>query len=211
MNKQHYPFKLQPLPYGYSDLEPYIDEETMKIHHNKHLGTYINNLNKVIEKCPRLQKLTLEELIINCNKFPVKFQNDIKNNAGGVYNHELYFESMMGRDSFKIEESKIKKGIERSFGSFEKFKEEFKRSALNIFGSGYNWLVGDLRGQLKIISTPNQNTPDISKLNSLLLIDVWEHAYYLKNQNRRNEYIDNWFNVICWNKVDERYLKLNNL
>ena len=200
-----YPFELQPLPYPYDALEPYIDKQTVEIHHNGHLKTYVDNLNKILQDYPQYQNLCLEELIMCSCILPEKIRTDVLNNAGGVYNHNLYF-NIMG-NSNNTPSEKMLKIINSCFGSFEQFKILFKESALNRFGSGYAVLAADKCGNLKIISTANQDTLLKTYLKPILLIDVWEHAYYLKYKNKRANYIDNWFNVIDWKNVEENYLK----
>lgn len=202
--KETYPFKLKPLPYDYDALEPYIDRETMHFHHDKHHQTYVDNLNKTLENYPELHKKTLVELLQNLEVLPEEIQTAVRNNGGGVLNHNLYFDGMTPA-STKAPEGKLAEAINQAFGSFENFKETFKKAALGRFGSGWVWLVSDENGNLKIISTPNQDVPMNLKVNPILEIDVWEHAYYLKYQNRRAEYIDNWFNVIDWKKAEEIY------
>lgn len=202
--KETYPFKLKPLPYDYDALEPYIDRETMHFHHDKHHQTYVDNLNKTLENYPELHKKTLVELLQNLEVLPEEIQTAVRNNGGGVLNHNLFFDGMTPA-STKAPEGKLAEAINQAFGSFENFKETFKKAALGRFGSGWVWLVSDENGNLKIISTPNQDVPMNLKVNPILEIDVWEHAYYLKYQNRRAEYIDNWFNVIDWKKAEEIY------
>jgi Fe-Mn family superoxide dismutase len=205
MPVENYKFELKPLPYEYNALEPYIDKETMHFHHDKHLKTYVDNLNKSLENYPCYQKWSLKELVKYYKRLPMQLQTPIKNNAGGVYNHNLFFELLSPESKLDMSSNLVKR-IEKDFGSFENFKNQFKNIALSVFGSGYAWLVKDMHGKLSIITTANQDTPLPLKLCPILLIDVWEHAYYLKNQNRRNEYIDSWFNIINWGKAEERYL-----
>ena len=201
MNK-YYPFNNPPLPYAYDALEPYIDTKTMELHHDKHLQTYVDNLNRLLENS-RFQNLSLEQLIYNAERLPDDISVPIRNNAGGVYNHWLYFEGM-GNSKLKSPTGNMLKAINNEFGSFEKFKGEFSKAAMSVFGSGYAWLVND-KGKLKIITTPNQNSPIEEGLCPILTIDVWEHAYYLKNYNVRKEYIDNWFNVVNWETAEKNY------
>lgn len=203
MKNNHYPFTNTPLPYDYSALEPFIDTQTMHLHHDKHLQTYVDNLNKALAEYPDLQKMSLAELIQNADKLPCPIQKTIRNNAGGVYNHRFYF-NMLTNPSSEFPEGKLRKAIYDAFENYPRFKELFKQAALSVFGSGYAWLVSD-NGKLHIITTPNQNTPIESGLTPILTIDVWEHAYYLKHQNRRAEYIDNWFEIINWEKAEQNY------
>lgn len=207
MNTERYKFSLLPLPYDYNALEPYIDEETMHYHHDKHLKTYVDNLNSVLKDCPSLQRLPLKTLLKRNLCVNAKTQTAITNNAGGVYNHNLYF-YMMTPNSTKEPLGNLKTAIERDFCSFEKFKEKFKTAALERFGSGYAWLVATSSGRLKIISTANQDTPLKLDLYPIIPIDVWEHAYYLKYKNLRGDYIDSWFNVVDWKKAENNYLSI---
>lgn len=188
-------FKLPELPYGYDALEPFIDEQTLRIHHGKHHAGYVNKLNAAIEKDPQWQNKTLEEIIKNA-------EGGIFNNAAQVWNHTFYFESMKPGGSKP--EGDLLTAINNAFGSFEKFKEEFSQKAATLFGSGWTWLVKD-GDSLKIIQTQNADTPLRHGLKALLTIDVWEHAYYLKYQNRRPDYIEAWWNVVDWDRVLERY------
>ncbi len=195
-----YPFVNLPLPYDYSALEPYIDEKTMRLHHDRHLQTYIDNLNKAIEKEPRLKLMPLKQLIAYADKLPKPLQDEIRNNAGGVYNHRFYFDQLANPTGGVS--SVVLKEIEKSFGTFETLKSELKDAALSVFGSGYAWLIAD-KNELKITTTTNQDVPMCRC--PLLNIDVWEHAYYLKHYNDRSGYIDDLFNIIDWSKVEERY------
>ena len=176
----------------------------MHLHHDKHHQSYVNNLNKALENYPELHNKTLLELLQNLKKLPEEIQTAVRNNGGGVFNHNLFFDGMTP-DSSKMPVGNLAKAIDRAFGSFENFKETFKKAALGRFGSGWAWLVSDENGDVKIVSTANQDVPLNLTVNPILEIDVWEHAYYLKYQNRRAEYIDNWFNVIDWNKAEYIY------
>lgn len=200
----NYPFKLKPLTYAYDAFEPYIDKETMMFHHDKHLQTYVDNLNNTLKDYPDLQNQTLEALLMNLDKLPAEIRGKVQNNGGGVFNHNLYF-GLMTPASTKAPVGKVKAAIEQKFGSFDNFKKLFKEAALGRFGSGWAWLVKDEKGELAIVSTPNQDVPSALKVKPLLLIDVWEHAYYLKYQNRRGEYVDNFMNVINWELVEQYY------
>jgi len=204
MNQQHYPFTLEPLPYPYSALEPYIDEETMHFHHDMHYKTYVDNLNKALTPYPQYQNWTLVQLIAYLEILPKELQTSIRNNAGGVFNHQLYFNTMINRPTNP--RSKTANAIINSFGSFDTMKKTLKDTALSVFGSGYAWLVAFGDSHLAILPTSNQDSPLSNNLYPLLLVDVWEHAYYLKNQNRRNEYIDAWFQVINWDVVEKLYM-----
>lgn len=204
MNNICYPFVKTPLGYEYDALEPFIDEKTMCLHHSRHLQTYIDQLNAILEKNPVLQKRTLKELLLNCCRLPDCVQIPIHNNAGGVYNHRFFFDSM-GVPGCKNDAPSgcLAEAIHQQFGCFDHFKAEFKKEALSVFGSGYAWLVID-RCCLKIVKTANQDTPLGSGVCPLLNLDVWEHAYYLKHYNVRAAYIDDWFQVVNWNKVEQR-------
>lgn len=200
---EYYPFTLMPLPYDYDALEPNISAETLHFHHDKHLATYVENLNKALAPYPQYQCMSLCQLVTRFSSLPPQLCADIRNNAGGVYNHQQYFQclspvrqSPQGRLLYKIEEC---------FGSVEKFKEALKKAALGRFGSGYAWLVCKQNGQLCIMSTPNQDTPLPQGLCPLLLVDVWEHAYYLQYQNLRAKYFDAWFPLINWAYVEGLY------
>ncbi|WMJ22570.1 superoxide dismutase [Paludicola sp. MB14-C6] len=203
--QETYPFQLKPLNYSYNALEPYIDEETVRIHHDKHLKTYVDNLNKALQPYPEYHNLSLTQLVKNYMQLPTKLQTAVRNNAGGVYNHNLYFD-IMNKPSNSTPQGLLEIAINNTFGSFDEMKNHIKAAALGQFGSGYAWLVVDSYGNLKVIPTPNQDTPLPQNTCPILIIDVWEHAYYLKYQNRRAEYIDNWWNVVNWNKVLENYM-----
>ena len=194
MNNKQYPFINTPLPYTYQALKPYIDATTMYLHHEKHLQAYIDNLNKLLAKEPKLQSCTLEEL--------TQMSGDIGKNSGGVYNHRFYFEGL--RPPEKIPHNQLYEEIESQFQSFDVFQKIFKQTALSVFGSGYAWLVWE-RGMLRIITTVNQGVPCLNKQYPILCIDVWEHAYYLKHYNLRVDYIENWFKVIDWEIAQMRW------
>lgn len=198
-----YPFKLIGLPYPYDALQPYIDTETVKIHHDKHLKKYVDNLNEILSGYPAYQTWSLERLILNNSSLPENIQTGVKNNAGGVYNHNLYFNIMRPGLEQNAPIGKLKEGIIKKFNSVENFYNLFKEAALKVFGSGYAWLIVDKEKELQIVITPNQDVP--LNVFHILLIDVWEHAYYLKYKNRRDEYITNWFNVIDWHKAEKNY------
>ena len=200
----YYPFINTPLPYAYDALEPYIDEKTMHLHHDRHLQTYIDNLNKLLDENPALQQFSLEELLTRWCRLPQHLQVPVRNNAGGVFNHRFYFDSMKKPGS-PCQASRLFGEMSLQFKSPEDFNSQFKEAALSVFGSGYAWLVSH-GGRLKIITTANQNTPPLNSMTPLLTIDVWEHAYYLKHYNVRSAYIDDWFHVINWEAVEERFL-----
>ncbi len=202
MNNKNYKFTIPSLPFAYNSLNPYINEETLKFHHDKHFQTYVDNLNKALENYPEFQCWSLKKLVCDYSKLPDNIKNTVRNNAGGVYNHYLYFNLMTPNSIIKPIGS-VAKAIDKKFASYGEFKKEMKNVALNTFGSGWTWLVVNKDGDLEIISTQNQDTPFTLNLYPILLVDVWEHAYYLQYQNRRADYLDNWFNVIDWNKVEE--------
>ncbi|MEG2291238.1 MAG: superoxide dismutase [Clostridium sp.] len=199
-------FTLEPLPYAYDALEPYIDKETMTLHHDKHHQAYVDNLNKALEKYPALYNKSLVELLSSPNKIPADVRTAVLNNAGGDYNHNFFW-SIMGPNKGGVPTGDLAKAIDRDFGSFDKFKESFSNAALGRFGSGWAWLLSDKNGKLSIVSTANQDTPIPLNLTPIIAIDVWEHAYYLKYQNRRNEYINNWWNVVNWDNALDNYTK----
>lgn len=198
------PYILPPLPYTYDALEPYIDKETMMLHHDKHHAAYVNNLNKALEKHPKYYKYSLRELLLKVDKLPKDIREAVRNNGGGHFNHSLFW-IMMTPNSTKAPLGNLLKAIERDFGSFDNFKEQFKNAGLSRFGSGWVWLLKDKSGKLLIMTTSNQDIPNIAKYQPILLIDLWEHAYYLKYFNKRAEYIDNWWNVVNWETAEEFY------
>ena len=197
-SKETYPFRLPELPYACHALEPFIDQITMYFHHDKHLKTYIDNLNKALEAYPEYQTRTLEELLTRLSELPEELRTPVRNNGGGVYNHEMYFHLMApAGQPFSTE-------VAEAFGGEDNWKRQMKAAALGQFGSGFAWLVRDTTGALKIIALPNQDNPLTIGLQPILPLDVWEHAYYLKHQNLRSDYIDDWFHVINWNAVEQR-------
>jgi len=198
-------YKLPELNYSYDALEPFIDARTMEIHYTKHHQTYIDNLNKALEGRDEYKDMPIEDLIASLNSLPDEIKTPVRNNGGGHLNHTMFWQ-MMGPNAGGEPKGELAEKIKDTFGGFDKFKEEFKKAALGRFGSGWAWLVVDGE-ELKIVSTPNQDNPITDGLKPILGIDVWEHAYYLKYQNRRADYIDAWFNVINWEKVLEFYNK----
>lgn len=197
-------FELKPLPYAYDALEPYIDKETMMLHHDKHEKAYLDNLNKAISKYPELYKMGIEGMLKDLNSVPEDIRETVKNNAGGVYNHEFFW-SIMSPEQNQTPSGDLLKAINKDFQSFDNFKTKFKEAALGRFGSGWAFLVKDKDGKLSIISTANQDSPISQGLTLILGIDVWEHAYYLKYQNKRGDYIDNWWNVVNWKQAENNY------
>ena len=193
-------FQLPKLPYDYDALEPYIDKETMTIHHDKHHNTYVTKLNSAIEGTD-LESKSIEEIVANLDSVPSDIQTAVRNNGGGHLNHSLFWEMMTPNSK---EEGTVIDEIKKQWGSLDKFKEEFADAAAGRFGSGWAWLVVN-NGKLEITSTPNQDNPITEGKTPILGIDVWEHAYYLKYQNARPEYIKQFWNVVNWEKVDELY------
>ena len=213
MENLYYPFVNEPLPYHYDVLEPYIDKETMELHHGRHLQTYIEGLNQIMEENPQLQKLSLRQLILQASVLPQWLQRPVRNQAGGVYNHRFFFESMLpranpdGAQTAHYPSEQMLANMVRDFGGLEAFQKKFKEAATSVFGSGYVWLVR-IRGRMRIITTANQNTPLAVGVQPLLCLDVWEHSYYLKHYNNRNDYVEDWYSVINWAKVERRILIL---
>lgn len=194
---------LPDLKYDYSALEPYIDAKTMEIHHQKHHGAYVSKLNAALEGYSEFNDKSIEDILKNLNAVPEAIRISVRNNGGGHMNHTMFWEIMAGHAGGEPT-GELATAVENTFGGFDKFKEEFATAAANRFGSGWAWLVSD-NGNLKVISTANQDNPVSQGLKPVMGLDVWEHAYYLKYQNRRPEYIDNWWNVINWNEVAKRY------
>ena len=201
--KQTYPFDLMPLPYDYDALEPYMDAETLHYHHDKHLKTYVDNLNTLLKDQPLYQSWTLEELLTRLNELPEELRQPVMNNAGGVYNHQLFFETM----HTPVNENPMEPYLQKAFGSYENFVKSMSDHALSQFGSGYAWLVINPDHQLEILNTPNQNNPISNGNIPLLCVDVWEHAYYLKYKNLRKDYVTNWFHLINWQEVFQKSKK----
>ena len=190
-------FTLPDLPYAYNALEPHIDENTMHIHHDKHHKAYMDKFNTALEKYPDLYKKTVEEILSDLNSVPEDARIAVKNNGGGYFHHSIFWK-MMKPNGGGAPKGEIGEAINKTFGSFDKFKEEFTNKSSTHFASGWTWLVKDKSGKLSVISTPNQDSPITQGLTPLLGIDTWEHAYYLKYQNRRPEYIEAWWNTVNW-------------
>lgn len=198
------PFTLPPLPYAADALEPYIDKTTMEIHHDKHHGGYVNNLNKAIESAPQLAGKTVEELLANnCAIVPEAVRTAVRNNGGGHANHSMFWQIMAPKAGGQPA-GKLADAIKSSFGGFDAFKEKFGAAAASRFGSGWAWLVKGASG-LEIISTANQDNPLMDGKFPVIGLDVWEHAYYLKYQNRRPEYVSAWWNLVNWAEADRRF------
>lgn len=204
----HYPFVNPPLPYAYDALEPYIDTKTMQLHHDRHLQTYVDNLNTILKDYPEYQDLSLEQLLLYPDLLPASIRTAVKNNAGGVYNH-IFFFSTLKKPTQMPESNALLTHIAAQFGSTEKFLTAFLKAGLSVFGSGYAWLVQDAHGFLKIITTQNQDTPLTANLSPILPLDVWEHAYYLKHYNKRADYIKDWMQVINWDEADKKFASLS--
>ena len=196
-------FTLPALPYANDALEPHIDARTMEIHHTKHHQAYVNNLNAAIEKAPELAGKSLDDLMRGVNSVPEAVRTAVRNNGGGHWNHSLFWQ-LMGPGKGGEPTGKLADAIKSAFGDFNKFKEQFAAAGVGRFGSGWAWLLND-GGKLSITSTPNQDNPLMDGKTAILGLDVWEHAYYLKYQNRRPDYIAAWWNVVNWDAVAERY------
>ncbi|EGP5329644.1 superoxide dismutase [Enterococcus faecium] len=196
-------YTLPDLPYAYDALEPYIDEETMHLHHDKHHNTYVTNLNAAIEKYPELGEKTVEELLSDMDAVPTDIKTAVRNNGGGHANHSFFWE-IMAPNAGGDPTGAIKEAINEAFGDFSSFKEEFKKAAAGRFGSGWAWLVME-NGKLAITSTANQDSPLMEGKTPILGLDVWEHAYYLKYKNVRPDYIAAFWNVINWDEVNKRF------
>jgi len=197
--------ELPSLPYDYAALEPHIDKETMEIHHDKHHATYVKNLNAALEEYPELQSKSAEELIRDLDSVPEDIRTAVRNNGGGHVNHTMFWQ-IMGPNSGEPTGA-IADAIKTSFGDFETLKNQFGDAGAKRFGSGWVWLVGAKINELQIISTPNQDNPMTDGMMPILGNDVWEHAYYLKYQNRRPDYLNAWWNVVNWDEVNKRFGK----
>jgi Fe-Mn family superoxide dismutase len=196
-------YTLPPLPYSTDALEPYIDKMTMEIHHDRHHKAYVDNANKALEGHPDLAKLSVEQLLRDINKVPDNIRQPLINNAGGHANHSMFWE-IMGKGAGGKPTGPLADEISKTFGDFAAFQQQLKQAAVGRFGSGWAWLVlAD--GKLQVISTPNQDSPYMKGQAPVLGVDVWEHAYYLKYQNKRPDYVDAWWNVINWNAVSDRF------
>jgi superoxide dismutase, Fe-Mn family len=196
-------FSLPALPYAYDALEPHIDARTMEIHYTKHHQAYVNNLNAAIEKAPELANKSLDDLMRGINSVPEAVRTAVRNNGGGHWNHSMFWE-LMGANKGGEPTGKLADAIKSAFGDFSKFKEQFAAAGAGRFGSGWAWLIND-GGKLSITSTPNQDNPLMDGKTAILGLDVWEHAYYLKYQNRRPDYITAWWNVVNWDAVSKRF------
>jgi Fe-Mn family superoxide dismutase len=202
------PAKLPPLPYEYGALEPYIDAETMKFHHDNHHGTYVKNLNGALQKHSKLKNKSVEALLQDLNSMPEDIRTTVQNNGGGHLNHTIFWQIMAPRAGGKPTGT-LAEAIDRTFGSFDKFKQQFNQAGGDRFGSGWVWLVRNPEGKLQITTTQNQDNPIMNGAYPILGNDVWEHAYYLKYQNRRPEYVSNWWNVVNWSEAEQRFARAN--
>jgi Fe-Mn family superoxide dismutase len=197
-------FTLPDLPYDYDALEPHVDEKTMRVHHDKHHAGYTRKLNNALEGHEDLQEHSIEELLSGIENLPADIQTDVRNNGGGFYNHRLFW-NVMSPDGGGEPTGDVGSAIEDTFGSFDEFKDTFSATAAGQFGSGWGWLVAEPNGDLSVVSTPNQDNPLMEGHTPILGVDVWEHAYYLKYQNERGTYLDEWWNVVNWDQVEDNY------
>ena len=196
--------ELPPLPYDYGALEPHIDAQTMQLHHDKHHATYVNNLNTALEKYPELQNKSAEDLIRDLNSVPEDIRTAVRNNGGGHVNHSMFWR-IMGPNGGGEPTGAIADAINQAFGDFQTFKQQFNDAGAKRFGSGWVWLCRNGDGSLHVESTANQDNPMMEGHRPILGNDVWEHAYYLKYQNRRPEYLNAWWNVVNWDEVNQRF------
>ncbi len=196
-------YEVPPLPYDYTALEPHIDEQTMHLHHDKHHQAYVTNLNAALESHPDMQQKPIEELIANIDALPEAIRTPVRNNGGGHANHTFFWE-IMRPGGAREPEGALAQAIDKAFGGFAPFKEQFAKACATRFGSGWGWLTA-ARGAVAIESTPNQDSPLMGGRTPILGCDVWEHAYYLKYQNRRPDYVTAWWNVVNWTEVGKRF------
>jgi superoxide dismutase, Fe-Mn family len=197
-------FKLPALNYPFDALEPFIDAKTMEIHHDRHHQAYVDNLNAALEKAPEWASKSLDDIIRNLNSVPEAVRTAVHNNGGGTWNHSLFW-TLMKKGGGGEPAGAIGEAIRKTFGSFEELKKLFNDAGVKRFGSGWAWLVVDKAGVLQVMSTANQDNPLTAGLYPVMLNDVWEHAYYLKYQNRRAEYLNQWWNTVDWDAVNERF------
>lgn len=199
-------FTVPPLPYAYDALEPYIDAQTMQLHHDKHHQAYVDNLNAALKDHPSLQNKSVEYLLTHLQELPESIRQAVRNNGGGHYNHTFFWQILKKNNGAEPTGS-LKDAIEKTFGSYTAFQEQFNTTAKKVFGSGWAWLCLDDKKSLSIISTPNQDSPITQQLHPILGLDVWEHAYYLKYQNKRPDYISAWWHVVNWQYATELFEK----
>ena len=197
-------FQLPPLPYDYKALEPHIDAETMQFHHDKHHAAYVNNLNEALAKHPELKGRSAEDLLRNINTVPEDIRTKVRNNGGGHVNHTMFWE-IMSPNGGGEPTGAIAQAITQTFGSFDKFKEQFNQAGSDRFGSGWVWLVRTQDGNLQVMNTLNQDSPLMEGHYPIMGNDVWEHAYYLNYRNRRNDYLNAWWNVVNWDEINKRF------
>lgn len=197
-------FELPDLPYDYDALEPSIDEQTMRVHHDKHHAGYTKNLNSALEGHPDLQNKSIEEILGNLNSVPESIRTTVRNNGGGYANHSLFW-TIMSPNGGGEPSGALADAVNSKFGSFSDFKDKFSSTATGQFGSGWGWLAVDSSGALQVLSTPNQDTPLMNGMTPILGVDVWEHAYYLKYQNKRGDYVAAWWDVVNWDEVGRLY------
>ena len=197
-------YELPPLPYDYSALEPYIDTQTMQLHHDKHHAAYVNNLNAALQNNSEFASLPVDELMRRLNDVPENIRTAVRNNGGGHANHSMFWKIMTPNGGGEPT-GELASAIQQAFGSFDAFKTAFNDAGVKRFGSGWTWLVLDRSGKLQVMSTANQDSPLTEGLYPVMGNDVWEHAYYLKYQNRRPEYLNAWWNVVNWNEITRRY------
>ncbi len=197
-------YELPPLPYPFDALEPNIDAKTMEIHHDRHHAAYVNNLNKALEGHPELGNQSVEDLIRNINQVPEDIRTAVRNNGGGHANHSFFWK-IMGPNGGGEPTGAVAQAINSTFGSFQAFKDKFNAAGAGRFGSGWAWLVADRNGNLSVTSTPNQDSPLMEGQTPILGCDVWEHAYYLKYQNKRPDYLAAWWNTVNWDEVNKHY------
>jgi len=197
-------FEVPPLPYDYNALEPYIDTQTMQLHHDKHHAAYVNNLNNALQNQSQLASWTVEDLVQRINEVPESIRTAVRNNAGGHVNHSMFWQIMKPNGGGEPT-GELGSAIQQAFGSFDQFKAAFNDAGVKRFGSGWTWLVLDRSGKLQVISTANQDSPMMDGMFPVMGNDVWEHAYYLKYQNRRPDYLAAWWNVVNWDEIAHRY------
>jgi Fe-Mn family superoxide dismutase len=197
-------FQMLPLPYAFDALEPYIDAKTVELHYSKHHATYLNNLNAALEKHSELSNLKIEQILSDLNRMPEDIRTVVRNNGGGYYNHNIYW-AIMGPNKGGEPVGNLGNAIQSTFGGFQSFKEQVEKAGLGRFGSGWAWLSKRGDGSLVIHSTANQDAPQLEGMFPVIGVDVWEHAYYLKYQNRRAEYLQNWWNVVNWEEAERRF------
>ncbi len=197
-------FELPPLPYAYDALEPYIDTQTMQLHHDKHHAAYVNNLNAALQNSAELASLSVEDVVRRLSEVPESARTAVRNNGGGHVNHSMFWQIMKPNGGGEPT-GELASAIQQTFGSFDTFKAQFNDAGVKRFGSGWTWLVIDQSGKLAVMSTANQDSPLMDGLYPVMGNDVWEHAYYLKYQNRRPDYLNAWWNVVNWDEVARRY------